>query len=171
MKVFIDALNVDLMNYKDPSSGDVQDLELFTSGEVAELLKMNVQVIARKLQSGEMEGYKIGKDWRVSRVQLMRFLARHANHGARSGPVEKIVRSFFVDGKLKSIPTTRAKRELVLRHLVSKLHANRVYTEKEINGFISQFHPDVCTIRREFIVNKLMVRKDGKYLVASWNRE
>jgi hypothetical protein len=81
-----------------------------------------------------------------------------------------VIKTFFEDGKLKSIPTTRSKRELILRHLVSQLEPSRIYSEKEINNFISGFHPDVCTIRREFIINKLMVRNAGKYKVASWNQ-
>jgi excisionase family DNA binding protein len=147
----------------------VADLKFYTASEVADILKMNQQVIARKLQGGEMEGYKIGKDWRVSHTQLMRFLEKHSNTNAAKSPQEKVVKSFFEDGKLKSIPTMRSKRELVLRHLVSMLEPSRVYTEKEINNFISAYHPDVCTIRREFIINKLMVRNSGKYKVASWN--
>lgn len=55
-------------------------LRLFTSTEVAGLLKMNSQVIARKLQSGEIEGYKLGRDWRVSESQLIDFLEKHRNH-------------------------------------------------------------------------------------------
>jgi excisionase family DNA binding protein len=147
-----------------------EELKLYTSAEVADILRMNPQVIARKLQGGEIEGYKIGKDWRVSQAQLLRFLEKHANTNAAKSPGDKVIKSFFEDGKLKSIPTTRSKRELVLRHLVSKLEPDRVYSEKEINNFISDFHPDVCTIRREFIINKLMVRNAGKYKVASWNR-
>ena len=147
-----------------------QTLKLFTSGEIADILKMNPQVIARKLQAGDMEGYKIGKDWRVSEAQLMSFLEKHSNQRVAKSPEEKAVKAFFQDGRLKSIPTTRGKRESVLRHLVAQLEPNRVYTEKEINEFITQFHPDVCTIRREFIINKLMVRNAGKYKVASWNR-
>lgn len=148
-----------------------QDLELFTSAEVANILKMNPQVIARKLQCGEMEGYKIGKDWRVSQSQLLKFLAKHSNQNSGLSPREKVLRTFFEDGKLKAIPTTRGKREHVLRHLVAQLEPQRVYTEKEINDFISQYHSDVCTIRREFIINKLMVRNAGKYKVASWNQK
>ena len=143
-------------------------LRFYTSAEIADILKMNPQVIARKLQAGEMEGYKIGKDWRVSETQLLGFLEMHKNT-ARS-PDEKIVGTFFDKGKLKSIPTTRTKRLAVLKFLVAKLDAQTVYTEKEINDFISPFHPDVCTIRREFIINKLMVRNAGKYKVVSWNR-
>jgi hypothetical protein len=148
----------------------IEDLQFYTSSEVAAILKMNPQVIARKLQGGDMEGYKIGKDWRVSHSQFLRFLDKYANTNAPKTPQEKVIKTFFEDGKLKSIPTTRSKRELILRHLVSQLEPNRIYSEKEINNFISGFHPDVCTIRREFIINKLMVRNAGKYKVASWNQ-
>lgn len=147
-----------------------EDLKFYTSSEVADILKMHPQVIARKLLGGDMEGYKIGKDWRVSHTQLLSFLEKHANTNAAKNPQEKVVRSFFENGKLKSIPTARSKRELILRHMVAQLESGRVYSEKEINNFIQKFHPDVCTIRREFIINKLMVRNAGKYKVSTWNQ-
>jgi len=145
-------------------------LKFFTSSEVADILKMNPQVIARKLQAGEMEGYKIGKDWRVSESQLLAFLERHSNKNAPKTPADKTLKDFFEHGKLKSIPTARGKRIHVLKHLVSKLEYNRVYTEKEINEFVMRFHEDFCTIRREFIMNKLMVRNGGKYKVVAQSK-
>lgn len=54
-------------------------LRFFTSTEVAEILKMHPQVITRKLQAGDIAGYKLGKDWRVSEAQLMAFLEKHSN--------------------------------------------------------------------------------------------
>ena len=54
-------------------------LRLFTSAEVAEILRLHPQVVARKLQAGEIPGYKLGKDWRVSEEQLGLYLQRHAN--------------------------------------------------------------------------------------------
>jgi len=54
-------------------------LRFYTSLEVAEILKMHPQVITRKLQAGEIGGYKLGKDWRISEAQLFEFLARHSN--------------------------------------------------------------------------------------------
>jgi excisionase family DNA binding protein len=145
-------------------------LRFFTSAEIADILKMHPQVINRKLQAGEIEGYKLGKDWRVSEAQLISYLERHSNQRAKQSPEAKTVQSFFEDGRLKSIPTTRSKRLLILKHLVSKLDPTRVYSEEEINQFIAPIHSDVCTLRREFIMNKLMVRKSGKYKVVSWNR-
>jgi hypothetical protein len=58
----------------------------------------------------------------------------------------------------------------VLKHLVARLDPHRTYTEEEINQFLAPINSDVCTLRREFIINKLMVRKAGKYKVVSWNR-
>lgn len=142
----------------------------FTSAEVADILKMHPQVIARKLQCGEIEGYKLGKDWRVSKDQLLRYLERHSNQKTVKSPEEKVVGAFFEDGKLKSIPAARSKRLHVLKHLVSKLDARKVYTEVEINDFLKPFHSDICTLRRELIINKLMVRSRGKYKVVGWNQ-
>lgn len=149
------------------------ELQLFTSAEVAQILKMNGQVVTRKLQAGEIEGYKLGKDWRVSQAQLTAYLAKHSNQRpAARDPNAKTIGAFFdTDGKLKNLPASKPKRELVLRHLAGKLEANRVYSEAEVNDFIIRFHPDACTIRRELVGHKLMVRQAGKYKVASWNRE
>jgi excisionase family DNA binding protein len=57
--------------------------KFYTTNEIAELLKMNVQVIARKLQCGEITGYKIGKDWRVKDSDLMEWLEKHSNRNVR----------------------------------------------------------------------------------------
>ena len=59
----------------------------------------------------------------------------------------------------------------MLKFLVAKLDPKKVYSEEEINQFISPFHSDVCTLRREFIMNNLMVRSKGKYKVVGWLRE
>lgn len=151
-------------------SPEPSHLRFFTSAEIAALLKMHPQVINRKLQAGEIEGYKLGKDWRISEAQLLSYLDRHSNQRARQTPAAKTISSFFEGVKLKSIPTTRTKRLHVLQHLVAQLDASRVYSEDEINRFLSPIHSDVCTLRREFIINKLMVRKSGNYKVTSWMR-
>jgi excisionase family DNA binding protein len=58
-------------------------LRFFTAAELAEILKMHPQVITRKLQSGAIAGYKLGKDWRISEAQLLDFLERHSNTRAQ----------------------------------------------------------------------------------------
>lgn len=75
----------------------------------------------------------------------------------------KILSDFFEGERLKEIPASRKKREVVLRFLVEKFQKEKSYSEKEINTTIAKHHPDFATLRREFIGAKLMQRKDGVY--------
>lgn len=76
----------------------------------------------------------------------------------------KVINNFFAhDGKLKQIPAQRKKKLYVLEHMLRGIEAGRKYEEKEINEYIKQFHEDFATIRREFIMNNQMYRKDGIY--------
>lgn len=75
----------------------------------------------------------------------------------------KILSDFLEGEKLKEIPASRKKREVILRWLVDKFEFDREYSEKEVNQMILQHHPDFATLRREFIGAKLMDRKSGIY--------
>ncbi len=46
---------------------------------MASLLKLNHQVLVRKLQAGEIPAYKIGKDWRIEEGELRAWLASVSN--------------------------------------------------------------------------------------------
>jgi excisionase family DNA binding protein len=138
------------------------NLKFYTTNEIAELLKMNVQVIARKLKHGELLGYKIGKDWRVKESDLLIWLERHSNKNAMN-PGQQIVERFMKDGRFKTLPVQRKKRKYILEYILGQFELNRVYTEQEINEMIIEYHDDYCQVRREFIAEKMMSRKDGKY--------
>jgi excisionase family DNA binding protein len=137
-------------------------LKFYTTNEIAELLKMNIQVIARKLKHGEIIGYKIGKDWRVKESDLLKWLEKHSNKNIMK-PGLQIVERFMNDGRFKTLPVQRKKRKYILEHILGQFELNRVYTEQEINETITEFHDDYCRVRREFIDEKMMSRKDGKY--------
>lgn len=137
-----------------------------TSADVAEKLKLNQQVVVRKLQTGEIPGYKIGKDWRISPEQLSAWLETKSNQN-RQDPRAKVERVFFRGGKLTDIPAQRKKRVFVLERLIEEFEPGRVYTEAEVNSILSRFHSDVCTLRREFIMERMMTRSGGKYLRAT----
>ncbi|MZQ83586.1 metalloregulator ArsR/SmtB family transcription factor [Paenibacillus sp. 5J-6] len=77
---------------------------------------------------------------------------------------QSIIRNFFTqDGKLKHIPSQLKKKLIVLGHLIDQLEKGRTYTEKELNEWIKQFHPDFATIRREFIMHQFMFRENEIY--------
>lgn len=47
-----------------------------TIKEVAELLRVNKMTIYRYIKAGKIEAYKIGKDFRVSKIELDKFLEK-----------------------------------------------------------------------------------------------
>ncbi|MFD0697870.1 metalloregulator ArsR/SmtB family transcription factor [Paenibacillus sp. GCM10027628] len=77
---------------------------------------------------------------------------------------DSVIKNFFTaEGYLKHVPSQLKKKLIVLGHLVSKLEKGRKYTEKELNAFIQQYHPDFATIRREFIMHQFMFRENEIY--------
>ncbi len=76
---------------------------------------------------------------------------------------QKVIDSFFAYGKLKSIPAQRKKERIILEEIVKAFEPGRIYTEREVNILIADFHDDFCTIRRDMIAEKLLERENGKY--------
>lgn len=77
---------------------------------------------------------------------------------------ESVLRNFFArDGRLRLIPAQYKKKLIALQHIVEKLEPGSVYSEKEVNEFIKQFHEDFATIRREFIMHQFMYRENDQY--------
>lgn len=76
----------------------------------------------------------------------------------------QVVRNFITpEGRLKSIPAQLKKRLYVFNWMVRGLEVGRKYQEKEINEYISRYHDDFATIRREFIMHQYMYRDNGIY--------
>jgi len=74
----------------------------------------------------------------------------------------KVLRDYLLeDGRLKTIPAQRKKRDVILRHIVEEFEPGRRYAETEVNEIIGSFHEDYATIRREFIMRRMMDREGG----------
>lgn len=76
---------------------------------------------------------------------------------------QKVLQNLFEYGKLKVIPVQRKKRRIVLEEIARHFESDRVYTEKEVNLIIADFHDDFCTLRREMIAEGIMERDKGMY--------
>jgi excisionase family DNA binding protein len=136
-----------------------EELVFYTAAEVAEMLRLHLQVVQRKLQAGEIPGYRIGREWRVERAQLMTWLERYSNQ--RERPLTE--RWFGPDGRLKQMPVQRAKRRAVLERVVERFDSSRTYKEAEVNAILREVYDDVAYLRREFIMEGLMNRVRGVY--------
>jgi hypothetical protein len=82
-----------------------------------------------------------------------------------------VMSAFFKEGRLVSIPAKHSKRLVVLERLLEEFTDKDSYHEREINEVLSRFHEDVCTLRREFIMNCYMTRKDGYYRLTEKGRQ
>ena len=71
---------------------------------------------------------------------------------------QKVINAFFEYGKLKSIPAQHKKERIVLEVIVEAFEFDRVYTEREVNIIIADYHDDFCTIRRDMIGERLLAR-------------
>jgi hypothetical protein len=50
---------------------------------------------------------------------------------------------------------------VILEWLIDEFEKGVQYSEKEVNQIIARHHPDHTTLRREFIMNRLMEREGG----------
>jgi biotin operon repressor len=78
----------------------------------------------------------------------------------------KVLKNFFDDGRLKSIPAQRKQRVIVLQHLVERFDPARTYPEREVNDLLRPAHDDVASLRRELVDYGFMTRERGIYRVA-----
>jgi len=76
---------------------------------------------------------------------------------------QSVLSNFIEYGKLKTIPAQRKKRAIVFEEIAKSFEHGKEYKEREVNIIIADFHDDFCTIRREMIELKLLVREDGVY--------
>jgi hypothetical protein len=80
----------------------------------------------------------------------------------------KVLDSFLEGDRIKAVPAGYKKRLVVLKWLVNRFEEGMRYPEREVNEIIVRHHPDCCTLRREFITNRLMEREDGVYWRVGW---
>lgn len=76
---------------------------------------------------------------------------------------QKVLKSFFEYGKLKSIPSQRKKERMVLEKIVEAFEYDREYPEREVNLILADYYDDFCTLRRDLVAENLLTRDHGIY--------
>lgn len=51
--------------------------EFYLTEEVAAMLRISTMTVYRAIKAGRLTAYKFGKDWRIRKEDLERFLATH----------------------------------------------------------------------------------------------
>ena len=77
--------------------------------------------------------------------------------------MQNTINTFFEYGKLKTIPSQKKKKRIVLEVIAQAFEFDRIYSEREVNIIIADFHDDFCTIRRDMIGERLLERDTKGY--------
>ncbi|MDF1545141.1 MAG: DUF2087 domain-containing protein [bacterium] len=147
------------MDYKE---GVVKDTEFFTTSELAQKLKMNVQVITRKIQAGEIRAYKIGKDWRIPEKSVYTWLEQQANDSKSKTSVTRI-KSVRRPEKPAKADQGTSQRKFLLEYILAQFEPGREYAEPEMDRIVERYHHDFRTVRRELVTEKMMEPTDSGY--------
>ena len=76
-----------------------------------------------------------------------------------------VMRAFFRDGRLASIPARERKKLVVYRYLLDQVlpDPDEMVIERDLNMRLALWYPDVATIRRAFIDLRLAGRVGAVY--------
>jgi hypothetical protein len=75
----------------------------------------------------------------------------------------KVLRAFVVDGRLRSIPTSGAKRLVVLNWLAQDFEPGRRYSEQMVNLILGRRYADTAALRRHLVDHGFLDRAGGEY--------
>lgn len=80
---------------------------------------------------------------------------------------QRVLNTFLEYGKLKAIPAQRKKERIILEEIAKSFSPGRVYTEREVNLIIADYHDDFCTLRRDMVSERLLERNRNGYWLAA----
>ena len=72
------------------------------------------------------------------------------------------MRDFFVR-RAQTISAQRKKERIILEEIVKAFAFDRIYSEREVNIIIADYHDDFCSIHRDMIAEKLLARDTTGY--------
>ena len=70
---------------------------------------------------------------------------------------------YFEGRTLTSVPTSRAKRLIVLERLALEFDVGQKYPERDVNSILGGFHPDWSTLRRHLVDEGMLDRERNVY--------
>lgn len=127
-----------------------------------------VMAAVRRLEQGGLLASVGGR--LVAEVSAFKDAVRE--HGTPAAPAEPmdpdrqrdaVLRTFIVDGRIPQLPSARAKRRVVLEHIVLAFEPGVKYPEKEVNAILRAWNDDYAALRRYLVDEQLLDREANLY--------
>ena len=114
--------------------------------------------LVRLVQGGLLSEDKLG--YHVEEQEI-RMAARQGREEPPSDETNAVLRAFFKDGRLQSIPAAHAKRQVVLDVLAQDFEPGKRYTEKQVNLILGKRFADTAALRRYLVDDGFLDREGG----------
>jgi hypothetical protein len=141
-----------------------------TPGEVARQTgrpAREVVAALRRLEQGGLVGTVDGR--LVAQASAFKDAVRAQGGADAEPPLEPdraraaVLRAFIRDGRIVQLPAARAKRRVLLEHIVAAFEPGVRYPERQVDAVLRAWHDDYASLRRYLIDEDLMSRADGVY--------
>ncbi len=145
-------------------SGTIAELEERTGLAERRVLEALGGLVAAGLVTSVEGEYRLGVDSLrdVARSLAETELPMDPVIGFGMTDEERVVLSrFFERRTLTELPSSRAKRLIVLERLALEFDLGRRYPESEVNRVLGAFHPDWSTLRRHLVDEGFLDREQG----------
>jgi hypothetical protein len=142
-----------------------------TTGDAARRAGLGDRAALKALTTLEAAGLvaREGDEW-VAKPETLRAAVvatapprTYVDHGTADARAAAVLRTFMPDGRLDRIPSARAKRLVVLDHVVRVFEPGVRYAERDVNAMLAAFHPDYAALRRYLVDEMLLAREQGTY--------
>ncbi len=149
----------------------------YTVKELAAVLGVTEPTVSSHLNMMKWRGLVIKREQGTSHFYslrqegihtLLKELTERANDIGAEDPYstefeKRVLRAFFVKGRLTEIPAKRSRQLVVLKRLAQEFHYGEFYDELQVNAILKRFHDDCAALRRLLVDYQFMTRKDGQY--------
>jgi hypothetical protein len=136
-----------------------------TAAEVRDRTGLDARATGRalaRLQDAGLVGPDLVLDLTPLR-EAARVATPHEDYGDTDAETAKVLRAFLRDGRLTGMPVNRAKRRILLDHVVQVFEPGERYAEKQVNAMLRAYDDDYVTIRRYLVDEGLLTRESGVY--------
>ncbi len=129
------------------------------------LSKLTQAGLLRSQQDQYYQVYSLAGDMWDMRLSELVFVPqpRLAARVEQDAYRDKVLKTFFRQGRLTQIPAQLKKQIIVLEKIAQEFEPGRAYDEREVNQVLLEFNEDVAALRRGLVSHNLMTREQGIY--------
>lgn len=143
--------------------------------DLAEELKLAISTVSAHLKKLQQAGlvypvkvqyynvYHLKKEMLEMKLSEIIPLEQQEKQDRASILRNKVIKTYFCEGKVERLPTQNKKRWIVYLEIIKLFEPGRSYSEREINEVIQEIHDDYCLVRRELVDEGVLIRTDGVY--------